>query len=109
MRFILGLSLVALLLLLLVSQSHPTAAVHVSMAQTRAVLEHASFQPRKLGVYIRKGGGGARGGGGGGGGRFVRGSGGGRSSSSSSVSSHISSFHLASILGCSLFLVIFLL
>ncbi|KAK8478739.1 hypothetical protein V6N13_122387 [Hibiscus sabdariffa] len=106
MRFILGLSLVALLLL--VSQSHPTAAVHVSMAQTTAVVEHASFQPRKLGVYIRRGGGGARGGGGGGGGRFVRGSGGGRSSSSA-VSSHISSFHLASILGCSLFLVIFLL
>ncbi|KAK8614010.1 hypothetical protein V6N13_122389 [Hibiscus sabdariffa] len=101
MRFILGLSLVALLLL--ASQSHPTAADDVSMPWRRAVEEHTSFQPRKLGVYIRKGVGAARGA------RIARGAGVGRSASSSAVPSHISSFHFASVFGCSLFLVMLLL
>ncbi|KAK8614011.1 hypothetical protein V6N13_122390 [Hibiscus sabdariffa] len=104
MRFILGSSLVALLLL--VSQSHPTAADHVSMPWRRAVQEaeeHTSIQPRKLGVYIRKGVGAARGA------RIARGAGVGRSSSSSAVPTHLSSFNFASICGCSLFFVMFLL
>ncbi|KAL4324161.1 hypothetical protein GQ457_11G022900 [Hibiscus cannabinus] len=101
MRFILGSSLVALLLL--VSQSHPTAADHVSVPWRRAVEEHTSFQPRKLGVYIRKGVGAARGA------RIPRVAGVGRSSSSSAVPTHLSSFNFASICGCSLFFVMFLL
>ncbi|KAL4325633.1 hypothetical protein GQ457_11G022910 [Hibiscus cannabinus] len=100
MRFILGLPLVALLLL--ASQSHPTAADDVSVPWRRAVEEHTSFQPRKLGVYIRKGVGAARGA------RIPRVAGVGRSSSSA-VPSHISSFHFASVFGCSLFLVMLLL
>ncbi|KAK8621894.1 hypothetical protein V6N13_097522 [Hibiscus sabdariffa] len=111
-RFIMCLSWVTLLLLL--SQSHQTAAVDVLMPSRRAAVvqlqeadEHTtSFQPRMLGVYIRKRAG-ARGG------TLVGGAGGRRSSSSSSsaVPTHIPNpaFHFASILGYSFLLVIFLL
>ena len=108
-RFILAFSLITFLVLL--SQSLPTSASDdgaVLVPFRRSVLlqsqpmkagekmadvadDLSSFQPRKLGVHIKKAG---RGG--------VTGSTGRRTSSA--VRTQLSSFHFSSVLGCSLFL-----